>query len=187
MTTTAQNASLINGVDPTAVRELVAAIDENPANAHTSWSVTNRWENGNVQQITVNPGTIGSQRVDRPFTFKVDEPLELGGTNTAPNPQDYLLAGMNACILTTYVDNAALLGIRLESIEIESHGDIDLRGLFGWEGVAPSYDDITYTIRVKADATPEQLQEIHDAVKRTSPNYHNIARAIALKAKLVVE
>ena len=33
-----------------------------------------------------------------------------------------------------------------------------------------------YTVRIKGNGTPEQFREIHDTVRRTSPNYFNVAR-----------
>ena len=87
-----------------------------------------------------------------------------------------------------YVALCALNGIELEKLEIETEGEIDLRGFLGLDPtVAPGYEQLDYTVRIKGDGTPEQFEQIHKMVQATSPNYHNIARAVALNARLVVE
>ncbi|CDO37859.1 hypothetical protein [Novosphingobium sp. KN65.2] len=45
---------------------------------------------------------------------------------------------------------------------------------------------MSYTVRIKGNATPEQFEEVHAAVMATSPNFHNISQPIGLKPKLVV-
>ncbi len=40
---------------------------------------------------------------------------------------------MNACILNTYVIAAAMKGIKLEKVEMETEGELDLRGRFYME------------------------------------------------------
>jgi hypothetical protein len=42
-------------------------------------------------------------------------------------------------------------------------------------------------VRIKGAGTPEQFQEIHDTVARTSPNYFNISRPVKIDARLLVE
>ncbi|MDJ0682273.1 MAG: hypothetical protein QNJ18_20730 [Xenococcaceae cyanobacterium MO_167.B52] len=46
--------------------------------------------------------------------------------------------------------------------------------------VIPGYEQISYTVNIKGDVTAEQFKQIHEFVKKTSPNYYNIANAIAL-------
>ena len=87
-----------------------------------------------------------------------------------------------------YVAQCALRGIVLERLEIETHGDIDLRGFLGIDQSVPAgYETLSYTVRIKGDGTPEQFEEIHAAVMATSPNFYNIANRIELKPELVVE
>src|SRR3546814_6351849 len=79
-----------------------------------------------------------------------------------------LLAALNACMMVGYVAQCALRGIVLESLDIETQGDIDLRGFLGLDPrVAPGYESLSYTVRIKGDGTPEQFAEIHEAVKAT--------------------
>ena len=86
-----------------------------------------------------------------------------------------------------YVAQCAVRGITLESLEIETEGEIDLRGFFGLDpSVAPGYESLSYTVRIKGDGTAEQFAEIHEAVMATSPNFHNVSRPVALKPTLVI-
>jgi hypothetical protein len=60
-----------------------------------------------------------------------------------------------------YVAGASVNGIRLDSVEIRTSGELDLRGFLGLsEDVAPGYESISYEVTIKGDGTPEQFEEI---------------------------
>jgi uncharacterized OsmC-like protein len=85
------------------------------------------------------------------------------------------------------VATAAVMGINLDSVDIETEGELDLRGFLGIdENVKPGYDSIKYTVRLKGDGSAEQFEAVHQNVLKTSPNYFNIAHPVAVKATLVV-
>ena len=118
----------------------------------------------------------------------MDEPHELLGQNTAPNPQEMLMTALNACIMVGYVAGAAVKGITLQSVEIETDGELDLRGFLGIDPtVRPGYEAIRYTVRLKGNGTLDQFREIHETVMKTSPNYFNISRPVRIDSRLVVE
>ena len=118
----------------------------------------------------------------------MDEPVQLGGSNRFANPQEYLLAALNACIMVGYVAQCAVRGINLENLEIETEGDIDLRGFLGLNtDIAPGYEALRYTVRIRGDGSREQFEEVHAAVMATSPNFYNLSRPVTLKPTLVVE
>ena len=111
-----------------------------------------------------------------------------GGSNRFPNPQEYLLAALNARMMVGYVAQCAVRGIDLQSLEIETEGEIDLRGFLGIDpAVMPGYEKLRTMVRIKGSATPEEFAEIHQAVLATSPNFHNVSRPVALSPTLVVE
>jgi hypothetical protein len=86
-----------------------------------------------------------------------------------------------------YVAGAAVKGITLDQLEIETSGELDLRGFLGLdETVKPGYESIQYVVRIKGNGTPEQFREIHENVMKTSPNYFNIASPIRLDARLEI-
>jgi uncharacterized OsmC-like protein len=131
---------------------------------------------------------IGGQEVKRQFKISIDEPLELLGENTAPNPQELLMTALNACITVGYVAGAAVKGITLEKVEIETSGELDLRGFLGIDpNVKPGYESLRYVVRIKGNGTVEQFQEIHENVIKTSPNYFNVSQPVRLDGELRVE
>jgi uncharacterized OsmC-like protein len=187
MNTTTFSKAGLNGVDTEALWDAVHAIADDPAKGQTKWKVTSHWKGGTRSDAVVKEYHIGGQRISKDFTIKVDEPYELCGTNQFANPQEYLLAALNACMIVGYATACALQGIQLDELVIETEGDIDLRGFLGIDpGVKPGYDSLRYTVRIRGDASPEKFREIHEQVKATSPNRFNIATAIALRSELVV-
>ena len=87
-----------------------------------------------------------------------------------------------------YVAQCAIRGITLEALQIETEGEIDLRGFLGIDpNVAAGYESLRYTVRIKGNGTEAEFAEIHEAVMATSPNFYNIATAVALKPTLMVE
>ena len=188
LTNTAQTAQMVNGINVEDVMGLIGTVQNDPETGTTHWSVSSAWLGGTRNRATVRSFHIVGEEVMRPFTMDVDEPLQLGGTNTQPNPQEYLLAALNACMIVGYAALCSLEGITLDKLEIATSGNIDLRGFLGIDPtVNPGYDSLSYTVHIKGEGTPEQFQKIHRMVMATSPNFANISRAVALNPTLVVE
>jgi len=86
------------------------------------------------------------------------------------------------------VAQCAVRGITLESLAIETEGEIDLRGFLGVDPtMARGYENLRYKVSIKGNGTKEQFAEIHEAVMATSPNFYNSSRPVALRPTLVVE
>ncbi len=179
---------LVNGINVEDVKAVIETVRQNTREGLTQWKVTSTWQGHTHMRAQVGPLHIGGKTVERPFTIDIDEPTELGGGNGYPNPQEHLIAALNACMMVGYVVLCALHGIALEKLEIQTQGDIDLRGFFGLDDSIPAgYRSLTYTVRIKGDASKEQFAKIHELVMATSPNYYNITRAVTLKPSLVIE
>lgn len=177
-----------NGIDTTALRGAIDAIKADAAAGQTNWTIRSRWVGGTRADHHIAGCTIGGQYIERPFVLKTDEPQALCGTNQFANPQEYLLAGMNACMMVGYAAVAALMGIKLTKLEVETTGDIDLRGFLGLApGVPAGYPKLEQVVRIAGDGTREQFAKLHDTVRATSPNYYNITRAVPTESVMVVE
>lgn len=179
---------MLNGIDTGGLKQVMAEVSQEPAKGAVKFRVLTSWKGQTRTETKVEGYELGGREVKRNFTIAIDEPAELLGENTAPNPQEVLMAALNSCVVNTYVVASAMKGIRLERVEMETEGDLDLRGFLGLdESVKPGYTELSYTVRIKGDGTREQFEEIHQLVMSTSPNYWNMANAIKLNANLVVE
>jgi uncharacterized OsmC-like protein len=178
--------TIVNDIDLGRLQELVEEAEANPS---LGFEVTTRWDGQFRSESRVGPIRMGSgDRIVRDHVIMADEPEEILGSNEAPNPQELLMAALNACMTVGYVAGAATRGITLTKLEIETRGTLDLRGFFALnDTVPPGYPALQYVVRIAGDGTPEQFAEIHAEVQATSPNYDNLARAIRMDAKLEVE
>ncbi|MBX7246971.1 MAG: OsmC family protein [Candidatus Sumerlaeaceae bacterium] len=186
--TTATQQQIVNGLDTAAIRATIEDVAAHPEKGQTKWAVTTEWKGGTRSDARATYCEIGGQRIAKDFTLRADEPIELCGTNQFANPQEFLMAGLNACMTVGYVMTCAMNGIELEELRIETEGNIDLRGMFQLSDKVPvGYDSLRYTVHIKGKATPEEFQKVHETVMATSPNYFNLANAIAMKSRLVVK
>jgi uncharacterized OsmC-like protein len=184
----AAEPTVVNGINTADLFALVERVKVGPAKGKTHWSVSTTWQGQTRSRAEVEGFVIGCEKVARRFTIDIDEPYELGGSNEFANPQEHLIAALNACMTVGYVVQCAVRGIILESLAIETEGEIDLRGFLGIDpAVPPGYDTLRYKVRIKGNGTKKQFEEIHQAVMATSPNFYNLSRSVTLKPTLQVE
>lgn len=177
----------INGIDVEAFGHFSDTVEKNPDNAGAKFSVHTEWKGQTRTVAAVKSYELLGQTHQRNFTIEADEPHELLGTNTAPNPQELLMAALNACLAVGYSAVAAKMGITVRSLEIDTTGELDLRGFLGLDDkVNPGYDEVQYTVSIDADGTDEQIEQIHQAVMGISPNYANFAKPIRMVPSLVI-
>lgn len=177
----------VNGLDLDALGAMVADVRDDASKGIVRFRVKTRWTGQTRSESTIDGYEFGGEAIDRRFKIVADEPTELMGQNSAPNPQELLMTALNACMMVGYVANAAMQGIELTSVEIETHGQLDLRGFLGLdEAVPPGYRELDYTVRIGGPGTPEQFDAIHQAVMKTSPNFFNLNQPIRMNGRLEI-
>lgn len=176
-----------NGIDVAALQQFAKGVAEDESQRSAKFNVKTKWAHQTRSVATVSHYSLGGVKHQRHFEIAADEPSELLGQNSAPNPQELLMAALNACLTVGYVVNAAAMGIKVNSLEIETDGELDLRGFLGLdESVNPGYDEVSYVVRLQADASPERLEELHKVVTKTSVNLANFSKAIRMLPKLEI-
>lgn len=164
----------LNDVDLEPIGSLVQRIRQEPQSAKTQWKAEVRWTGG-----------LRSDARSRDLAPQhSDEPTGLGGTNTAPNPVEQLLAALGNCLAVGYAANASAAGIKIRSLAIDLEGAIDLHTFLGLGGDNAGYESIRVGVHLDADATPEQIQALHRKVVGTSPVGHTLSRGVPLKIEL---
>lgn len=175
----------INGLDLGALTDLVDRIKADPREGLARFGVTTEWTGAARSDTRVEGWSLGGVRKPKNFTIRIDEPEDLLGANQFPNPQEYLFAAVNACLMATFVAAASVNGVEIRSLSIHAEGDIDLRGFLAIDARVPAgYESIRCTFHVDADATDKQLEDILQHVRRTSPNYYNMVKPVRIDARL---
>lgn len=185
MTTTKQRT--LNGFDLRQLEQLGEAAAASPEAARATFRVLSEWKGGTVTEATVEGWELGGKPIARKHRIRTDEPKEFCGADSAANPQELLFTALNACMMFGYAARAAQMGLELENLEIETHGTLDLRGSLELAEVPNGFPKIDYTVRIKSKASPAEIEELHQSVMRTSPNYYHISQPIPLEARLVIE
>jgi uncharacterized OsmC-like protein len=165
----------LNSVNIGAVGDLVAAIQDDSEKAGTIWRSTVDWKSG-----------FRSEAKSRDFApIPSDEPIALGGEDTAPNPVEQVLGAFGNCLAVGYAANATAAGIELKSLRIELEGDLDLHTFLGLrdDGHA-GFDSIVARVSIEADAPAGEIEALHRKVVSTSPVGHTLQQAIPLSIEL---
>ncbi len=160
---------VMNGVDLSVLESTVNAIQQNPDLAKFRFRLHNRWIDGGHNHSTVGNFYGARQEIShlRKHEIDADEPPVLVGTDLGANPVEHLLNALAACLTSTLVYHAALRGIRIDELESNVEGDIDLRGFLGLsQDVRRGYENIRVNFKVKTDA--ENLERLK-ALSKLSP------------------
>lgn len=164
----------LNDVDIEAVAGLAGHITQSPEAAQTTWSAAVRWTGGFRSEATI--------RDFRPALS--DEPTGLGGTDTAPNPVEQLLAALGNCLAVGYAANATARGIAINDLQIRLDGDLNLESFLGVAPGHAGFNDIRATVEIDSTADPETLAELHRHVLDTSPVGHTLRSSIPVDVVL---
>src|SRR5271168_2612217 len=100
--------NVVNGINVDDLFALIEGVRNDPAKGKTQWRVATTWQGQTQSRAEVEGFDIGGNEVPRRFTIDIDEPCELGGSNRFANPQEHLIAALNACIMVGYVAQCAV-------------------------------------------------------------------------------
>ena len=190
MEQTAKNTEMKNAVNGVKVDELFGTIDaikKAPVIAKFKFRAENQWLDGGHNRTTIKNfyGTQQDHEHKDPFVLDADEPPLLLGKDLGPNPVEYALTALAACVTSSIVYHAAARGITIRSMESRLEGDIDIQGFLGIKDDVPrGYKEIRMYVNIDADAPPEKLEEIVQLGPTYSPVFDTITRAVPVSVQL---
>lgn len=183
----ATESRILNGLPLDHLLEVPPSLRDAPETGLLTFETRTTWIEGFRSQTLVEGYEAGGQRIQRRHVIDADEPAEVFGTDTAPNPQELLFAALGSCLSAVYAGQATLLGITLRSVRVELRGTLDMRGVLLVADVPPGYPEVQCRVFVDADATPEQVRELHGRALKASPNLYHLVSAIPVQTQLVLE
>jgi hypothetical protein len=78
---------VVNGVNVDDLMALIEGVRGDAAKGKTHWRVRSDWQGQTRSRAHIEGFTIGGQHVPRQFSFDIDEPWELSGSNRFANPR----------------------------------------------------------------------------------------------------
>jgi uncharacterized OsmC-like protein len=186
-----EQESVRNGVDTTQLFGTLDVIKQQPELARFQFRVRNRWIDGAHNQSTIRDFyAAGQEDVSRAEAFVLDagEPQILIGTDQGPNPAEYLLHALAACLTTSLVYVAAARGVRLTRVESTVLGDMDVQGALGLDDdVRNGFEGISIHFRVEGDAPPEKLREVVSRAQQRSAVFDMVTNGVAVTIDVDVD
>ncbi len=118
----------------------------------------------------------------------MDEPKELGGTDTGMNPVEGLLASLGACKCIVARAFAKYHHIDLQDFRLEVEGDLDPDGFMGKSPDAKiGFSAIRTKVFIKSSSSKEDIEKFVDFIDRTCPVADTIANSPSLTTELTIE
>ena len=124
---------VVNGVDVDVLGGTVGAIQADPGMGACRFRASNSWVDGaqNCSRVTGFYGAHQEIAHKQAFEMLADEPAILAGSDDGANPVEYLLHALASCLTTSMIAHAAVRGIKIEAMQSELEGDLDLNGFLG--------------------------------------------------------
>ncbi len=187
----AEKVTHINGLDVQAAMDTIAAIQADKSLARFQFRARNKWISGGENRSTIKDfygaGQEDTSRMDA-FEFINGAPPILLGKNEGANPVEILLHALAGCVTTTFVLHAMARGITIRDLSTELAGELDLRGLLGMDdSVSPGYEQIRIRLKVNADCSDRDLDDLLATAQRHSPVCNTVCRPVPVVIERVRE
>ncbi len=178
-----------NGVNVDQLFGTIEAVKGDADVAKFQFRAKTKWISGG-HCVTEIKDFYGAKKEDTsrevPIVMEGDEPEVLLGKDHGANAVEAVLHALASCLTVGYVYNASAMGITINSLEFSMEGNIDLHGFLGLsESIRPGYKDIKVVCKVSADASREQLDELSNYVKKTSPVLDIIRHPVPVSIELL--
>lgn len=162
----------LNGVDMSLIENLVENYKENPEEAVAGWSSKVTWQGGFYTQA----------KVGECAPIHIDEPTWLSGTDKGPNPVELLLSALGGCVSVGFVATASGMGIKINSLEVNVSGQIDLKVFLGLREGNSGFDEIDVQFTVDSDADDKQIEELVAQAMKLSPVKNSLQRNVQVNS-----
>ena len=178
-------ANVKNGVNVDQLVETIGAVQQNPELAKFKFRSKNNWINGGhcVSSIKGFYG-VGAEDESRQETFTMESshPHVLLGQDEGATPPEIVLHALGSCLTAAMTYHAAANGIDIESASSTLDGGVDLHGFLGLDAeVRKGFDGIKFRIKVKSDASVEQLENL----AKFSPVFDMISNPTPISIEIV--
>ncbi len=120
------------------------------------------------------------------WKFVCDIGTEEGGNNAGPGPSIYQRGALGSCLAIGYSKWAAWMEVPIDHIEVEVEADVDARGAYGIDEVAPGYKGLRYNVIIESSAPEEDIRDVVETADRHSPLLVDFQKPVDLQRKIQI-
>ncbi|MFC4799501.1 OsmC family protein [Neobacillus sp. GCM10023253] len=133
------------------------------------------------QQMSVKVQGIGNgMRTDSvagKHKIAIDEPVTMGGQDSAIDPLSTFLASLIGCENVMAQIIAKEMNFDLQRISFEVEGDLDISGLMGDLEVKPYFEKVVIKATVETSESQDRIDELKEAIDLRCPVFRTIKDA----------
>jgi uncharacterized OsmC-like protein len=131
-------------------------------------------------------GRSGVRRIRiRDFQVLTDSPRDFVGYDLGPSSPELALGALGSCVAHTYLIQAAVHGLPIDSLEVEVTGHMDQRaGLEGYEGTPVYPHDLHFTVHIASPAPDADIEVVHEVVKKVCPILNLLRQAQTISGSI---
>jgi len=170
------------------IHQKLAAIDSDRLNALAAKGKADPKQVRTIKCRTVTEARFRQLNFIRNLPAHViDEPPQLLGDDTAPNPSEAVLAALGSCIAVGIHANAVAQGIALSSLELELEGDLNITSVWGTGDVSPKpvgFTAVRVRVKLDADADRETLARLVAHAVEWSPVTGTVRNPVPVDVRL---
>ncbi|MDY7430613.1 OsmC family protein [Bacillus sp. V26] len=154
------------------IEDLVENYKKNPEEGMAGWS----------SSIKGKDGFYAEAQVDDHKPVLIDESGWLSGSNKGPNPVELLLSGLGGCLSIGFIATASLMGIKVNSLEVNASGQLDLNVFLGLKEGNPGFKKIDVQFIIDSGADDKQLEELVSKAMEISPMKNSLERNVQVNS-----
>jgi len=139
-----------------------------------------------VTKIRLSEGTT-CEVEHKHWKFKVDVGKAEGGNDAGPGPGILERGALGSCLAMGFSQQAAVMGVAIDKIEIEVESDLDARGMFGIDEHPPGFKELRYNVFIESPAAESEVMKVIEKAERQSPVLDDFRRAIPIQRDVTIE
>ena len=120
------------------------------------------------------------------WKFQVDIGKTEGGNDAGPGPGILERGALGSCLAIGYSQQAAVMGVPVDNIEVEIESDMDARGMLALDDRPPGFKELRYKVTIESPASEQEVMNVVEKVDNHSPVLDDFRRAIPVKRQLTL-
>lgn len=110
-----------------------------------------------------------------------------GGNDAGPGPGILERSALGSCLAIGYTQQAAVMEIPIDSIEVQVESDFDARGQFGLTDNPPGFKALRYRVIIESPAPETEVREMIDKADARSPVLDDFKRPLPIERKIDIK